>query len=65
VIPLSGCVRCWEAGQVQAGLDLGRVQQAIIFAARDIRQAGQISEDCSSPILSIQAEKDMFFCKIV
>jgi hypothetical protein len=51
--------------QVQAGLDLGAIQQSIIFAARDIRQAGQVSEDCSSPILPIQAEKDVFFCKIV
>jgi hypothetical protein len=48
--------------QVQADLNLGSIQQSIIFAARDIRQAGQ---DCSSTIVSIQAEKNVFFCKIV
>jgi hypothetical protein len=48
----SFCVRCWEAGQVQAGLNLGRVQQSILFAARDICQAGQVGQDCSSTILS-------------
>ena len=52
MIPLVLLRQVLVSRQVQAGLDLGLIQQAIIFAARDIRQAGQISEDCSSPILS-------------
>jgi hypothetical protein len=54
VIPLVLLRQVQVSRQVQADLDLGRVQQAIIFAACDIRQAGQISEDCSSAILPIQ-----------
>ncbi len=32
-------------GQVQAALDLGSIQQAVVFAAHDEREVSQIGED--------------------
>jgi hypothetical protein len=51
--------------QVQAGLDLSTIEQLIVFASHDKRQSGQIHQDGSCPILSIQAQQGTLFGMVV
>ena len=47
--------------QIQTRLDLGSLQEVILFAAHHKRQSGQIGENRSRPILSIQAKQNTLF----
>ena len=51
--------------QVQASLDLGPLQDLIVTATHHKRQSGQISEDGSCPILSIKAQQNTFFGRMM
>ena len=51
--------------KLQTSLDLGSLQDLRVFAAHDIRQSCQISEDGSRPILPVQAEQGTRFGVVV
>jgi len=46
-------------GQFQASLDLGSLYKLRVFPAHHKRQPGQIGEDSSRPILSVEAQECM------
>jgi hypothetical protein len=48
---------------VQTGLNLGAIQQSIVFAACDIREACQIGDDRPRAIVAIQAQDGTSFGK--
>jgi len=50
---------------VQAGLHLCSIQQPIVFAVRDIREACQIGDDRPGAILAIQTEEGVLWQEIV
>lgn len=43
--------------QVQARLDGGVIEKAVVFATRDIREVGHISDDRPGAILAIEAQQ--------
>jgi hypothetical protein len=51
--------------QVQASLDLGAIEEAVVFAAGHIREIAQVGDDCSGPLLAIQAHQRAFSGKAV
>lgn len=51
--------------QVQTGLDGGAIEEAIVFAARDIREVGHIRDDRPGAILAIQAQECALLRKAV
>ena len=51
--------------QFQASLDLGSLQDLLVFATHDIRESCQIGEDGSRAILPIQAQHGTLFGVIV
>ena len=36
---------------------LGTIEQLVVFAAGHIREIGQIGDDCSGPILAVEAQQ--------
>jgi len=50
--PTFRAVQLLVSRQVQASLDVGAIEQLVVFAAGDVRKITQIGDDCSSPILA-------------
>ena len=51
--------------QVQASLNVGAIEEAVVFATRDRRKVAQIGDDRPSPLLAIQAHQRAFSGKAV